>query len=124
MAKRKYKNRETVPEPSEDEVYGALTGDKSAFVHGPDFFALNYGPRYPGGGYRWVSISGDKVSYEAITEASDFPKKLAFRVREPLIAIVNASHIDDMYPIRQRTKLSLETVVKILRDRGVVFEEK
>ena len=105
-------------------LYNAITGDKAAFIEGPDFVALNYGPTYPSGGVRWVKISGAKISYDSSTPVKKFPKKVYFeKIEQAYMGLVNASHISDYSPLSLKTKLNLEGLVDLLQSKGISFEK-
>ena len=105
------------------DIYDLLVRNQGTWVNGKGFHALNYGKDYSSirGNVRKVGIVSSQISYLTLTPEKDFPQDAFFEKREPNMALTEASHVGNMETVR--TGLTLEKIVKILKQRGIRFED-
>ena len=105
------------------DIYDLLVRDKATWVDGRDFHALNYGKLYSSmrSGIRKIGIVGSQISYSSQTPEENFPQNALFEKRESHMALTEATHVGDMETVR--IGLTLERIAKILKQRGMRFQD-
>ncbi|MDO8516771.1 MAG: hypothetical protein Q7S33_01480 [Nanoarchaeota archaeon] len=111
-------------EPTNQELYSAIIGNRAAMIFGKDFSVLNYGENYGNilnGGKRLIRISGSKKSFEFSADEKEIPNNLYFNTKPPYLKLSEASHVNNLQSFY--TSFSLDQLVEILQKKGIKFEE-
>jgi hypothetical protein len=108
-----------------EEIYRHLVDEAPSAIYGKDFIAQNYGSEYSktfNGGKRKIGISGDSVSYFSSTAEGGFPENVIFNTGRGNAPLRETTHVGNNNQ-SFTTNLTLEKVVKTLRENGMKFEK-
>ncbi|MCK5611186.1 hypothetical protein KAR91_55445 [Candidatus Pacearchaeota archaeon] len=109
-------------------IYEAIINDNAVWVNGRGFHVFNYGNVYSeafNNGFRRIGLVSDRVSYMTRTFEEEFPQGVVFEKREPYMALTEVGHASTCARgiITVNIDLELEEAIKILKGRGMRFEE-